>query len=473
MGTITMKKIGTILLIILLLNFFSINIIAFENHYYNDEIDPPLIPGCMKNDEIEIIRDYTDLISININKIYTSSLNELVVSLIQQIDENIYLGYLENLTSFGPRLTTTEACDDSAEYIFNEFEKLGLETRYHEWSNDYLFGSNVEATLPGIDEHSDEIYVICAHYDSVDGSPGADDDGSGTAAVLTAAKVMSLYSFNHTIRFVAFSGEEQGLYGSGFYVQEAVENNDNIIAALNIDMIGFALSEEDESILELYEDDASQWLADYTVDISQQYNEYFDLEVMLSGYSWGSDHYRFWEAGYNAIFYAEYNFNDYYHSQDDTIEHMNIPYATRATKLIIATLAELTEVVESKNAPLKPDTPSGPINGKFSEEYNYSTSTIDVDGNIVYYYWDWGDGSSSDWIGPYNSGEEITLSHIWNKRGDYSIKVKAKDDEGFESLWSDPLVTSMPRNQLIINQYLLKIFEIFTFLNSGNFKIFK
>jgi len=471
-----MKKISIILLVIFLLNFFSINIIAFENQYYNTEIDspdPPLIPGCMENDEIETIGDYTDLISVNKNKIYASSLNDLVVTIIQQINEKSYIGYLENLTSFGPRLTTTEACEDSAEYIFNEFEKLGLETRYHEWSNDYLFGRNVEATLPGIDENSDEIYVICAHYDSVEGSPGADDDGSGTAAVLTAAKVMNLYNFNHTIRFVAFSGEEQGLYGSGFYVQEAVENNDNIIAALNIDMIGFALSEEDESIIELYEDDSSQWLANYTVDISQEYNKYFDLEVMLSGYSWGSDHRRFWDAGYNAIFYAEYNFNDYYHSPEDTIEHMNIPYATRATKLIIATLAELTEVVESKNAPLKPDTPSGPINGKFGEEYNYSTSTIDVDGNIVYYYWDWGDGSSSDWIGPYNSGEEVTISHIWNKRGEYSIKVKAKDDEGFESPWSNPLITSMPRNTLKINQYLLKIFEIFTFLSQGNFKNFK
>jgi len=426
----------------------------------------------MKNNDIEIIGDYSYFTNSNKNKIYTSSLTELVVSLIQQIDENIYLGYLENLTSFGPRVTTSQACDDSAEYIFNEFEKLGLDTRYHEWSNDYLFGSNVEATLQGSNKNSDEIYIICAHYDSVEGSPGADDDGSGVAAVLTAANVMSLYEFNHTIRFIAFSGEEQGLYGSGFYVQEAVENNDNIIAALNADMIGFALSEEDESIIEIYEDDEFVWLGDFTIDVNQEYNEYFDLEIMRSGYSWGSDHYRFWEAGYNAIFYAEYNFNDYYHSPDDTIEHMNIPYATRVTKLIIATLAELSDISVLKNAPLKPDTPYGEINGKIGEEYYYNTSTTDVDGNIVYYYWLWGDGSNSDWIGPYTSGEEISISHIWNKRGDYSLKVKAKDEEGFESLWSDPLTISMPRNHQYVKEYLINIIEKYNFLSKILYNIF-
>ena len=466
-----MKKIFTIFLILLILNFFSINIIALDNDIIKNESNPPL-PGCMKNNELTKINNYLKIVKNYPNKIFQSSVSEIVVSLIQQIDENIYLSYLENLTSFGPRLTTTEACEDSAEYIFNEFEKLGLETRYHEWSNDYLFGINVEATLQGSDENSDEIYIICAHYDSVEGSPGADDDGSGVAAVLTAANVMSLYEFNHTIRFVAFSGEEQGLYGSGFYVQEAVENNDNIIAALNADMIGFALSEEDESIIEIYEDDESIWLGDFTIDVNQEYNEYFDLEIMRSGYSWGSDHYRFWEAGYNAIFYAEYNFNDYYHSPDDTIEHMNIPYATRVTKLIITTLAELSEISVLKNAPLKPETPYGELNGKIGEEYYYNTSTTDVDGNIVYYYWLWGDGSNSDWIGPYNSGEEISIPHIWNKRGDYTLKVKAKDEEGFESLWSDPLTISMPRNHQYVKEYLINIIEKYNFLSKILYNIF-
>jgi len=451
--------------IIILILILPINAISKNSDY--ESIDPKK-NGCLEINYIENLIEncynYQDISEKN----YLQPIDDIVLSLIQKIDENTYLGYLENLTSFDPRVTTSQACDDSAEYIYNEFEKLDLETRYHEWSNDYIYGSNVEATLPGSDENSDEIYIICAHYDSVEGSPGADDDGSGVAAVLTAAKFMSLYSFNHTIRFVAFSGEEQGLYGSAYYAEEAVENNDNIIAVLNADMIGFALSAEDESIIEIYENDESEWLADFTVDVSEEYAEYLDLEIMRSGYSWGSDHYRFWEAGYNAIFYAEYNFNDFYHSPDDTIENMNIPYATRAAKLIIATLAELSEISTLINAPLKPDTPSGPLNGKIGEEYNYSTSTTDIDEDIIYYYWSWGDDSNSEWIGPYTSGEEISISHIWEGRGDYSIKVKARDEGGSESPWSDSLIISMPRNYQYIKDYIMNIFKNYNFL----YKIF-
>ena len=58
---------------------------------------------------------------------------------------------------------------------------------------------------------------------------------------------------------------------------------------------------------------------------------------------WGSDHYYFWEYGYDAVFYAEYNFNDYYHSDEDIIENMNITYATRFSRLILATLAEMAQ----------------------------------------------------------------------------------------------------------------------------------
>jgi hypothetical protein len=86
---------------------------------------------------------------------------------------------------------------------------------------------------------------------------------------------------------------------------------------------------------------------------------------------------------------------------------------------------------------------------------------------MIYYKWSWGDDSFSEWLGPYESGEEITTSHIWNRFGKYSIKVKAKDDQGFESMWSKPLTISMPRNKIYINQYLQKIFENYNLLKSS------
>jgi len=263
-----------------------------------------------------------------------------VTELIQQIDEALILGYLENLTSFGPRLTGTPSCNQSANYIYETFQEMGLPVRYHNYTDATVSGSNVEATLEGTD--SSNIFIICAHYDSVAAGPGADDDGSGVAAVLAAAEVMRNYTFYHTIRFVTFSGEEQGLIGSHHYAQDARKNNDTIIAVLNADMIGFALSAFDGTHGKIYENAASEWIVNYTQEISQIYAPYISIELTPQGETWGSDHYYFWEYGYNAVFYHEYNFNDYYHSANDTIEHMNLTYSARFTRLIVATLAEMS-----------------------------------------------------------------------------------------------------------------------------------
>ncbi|KYK25235.1 hypothetical protein AYK25_09650 [Thermoplasmatales archaeon SM1-50] len=93
--------------------------------------------------------------------------------------------------------------------------------------------------------------------------------------------------------------------------------------------------------------------------------------------------------------------------------------------------------------PDKPDKPSGETNGKINTEYTYTTKTVDVDGDQVYYFWDWGDGSTSSWLGPYNSGAIINTTHTWTVKSS-SVKVKAKDIYGAEGPFSDPLLIIMP-----------------------------
>jgi hypothetical protein len=100
---------------------------------------------------------------------------------------------------------------------------------------------------------------------------------------------------------------------------------------------------------------------------------------------------------------------------------------------------------QQNSPPNKPSKPSGPASGKPNTVYTYSTSTTDPNGDQVYYQWDWGDGSQSNWLGPYNSGATVSTTHTWGK-GSYSIKVKAKDTIGAESNWSDPLTITMPKN---------------------------
>lgn len=372
--------------------------------------------------------------------------NETIIEILNQIDETLILGYLENLTAFGPRVTGTPECEEAGDYIYNEFINMGLEARYDDWSYGGYSDRNIEGTLQGMDETSDEIYIICAHYDSVPGSPGADDDGSGTVAVLASAKIMSQYQFNHTIRFVAFSGEEQGLLGSHEYVEEADGNGDNIIAALNADMIGYAITENDGKNIKVYENDASEWITDFSVLVSEDYYKYIELTIIPSGYTYGSDHHSFWEFGYDAIFYHEYNFNDFYHSPQDTIENMNVTYSTKSTKLITATLGELAKAFFIGNPPENPNTPDGPTEGIQGEELIFSTSTIDPDGDKIFYKFDWGDETYSDWFGPFNSGETIEISNIWYEQGIFQVRVKAKDINNRLSGWSEPLVLTINEN---------------------------
>lgn len=99
---------------------------------------------------------------------------------------------------------------------------------------------------------------------------------------------------------------------------------------------------------------------------------------------------------------------------------------------------------EQSQPPAKPSTPNGPTNGKINTEYLYTSSTTDPEGNKIYYMFDWGDGTFSNWIGPLNSGATVTGKNTWTTKGDYQIRVVARDDRGTLSEWSDPLPISMP-----------------------------
>ena len=115
----------------------------------------------------------------------------------------------------------------------------------------------------------------------------------------------------------------------------------------------------------------------------------------------------------------------------------------------------------SSNPPEKPNKPTGRTHIKVNQSYKYSSSTNDPDGAQIYLLFDWDDGTSSGWIGPYNSGETVTAKHKWTTKGNYEIRVKAKDINGTQSEWSDPMVISMPRDRGMTGSMLLKLLERF------------
>ncbi len=101
--------------------------------------------------------------------------------------------------------------------------------------------------------------------------------------------------------------------------------------------------------------------------------------------------------------------------------------------------------------PETPGAPTGPSSGKKAETYTFSAITTDPDEDTISYFFDWGDGENSSWIGPYSSNTTATASHAWSEKGTYSVKVKAKDENGAETAWSSihPILITTSSNLTI------------------------
>lgn len=204
--------------------------------------------------------------------------------------------------------------------------------------------------------------------------------------------------------------------------------------------------------------------------------EYFTIKtdnaafavIMNARYGWGvvgsTDgasqrfHRQFWDAvfGENIPEIGKANQD----SKEDIISHLYYPCVRWCYyQLNLFGDPTLTFYNNENNPPNKPAKPTGVKKGAVGEEYNFSTSTIDQDEDMIYYKWDWGDGTFSGWLGPFNSGEEISIIHQWSRLGIYNVKVKARDEHRDESDWSDPLLVSMPMNRQSNNMWFLQFLQ--------------
>jgi len=124
------------------------------------------------------------------------------------------------------------------------------------------------------------------------------------------------------------------------------------------------------------------------------------------------------------------------------------PYGNNLNYFIVECPKEREE--EPNRPPNAPARPSGATSGSPGTAYTYSSSAIDPDGDKVSLLFSWGDGTDSGWEGPYDSEEVVEMEKTWNEKGDYQVKVKARDIPSFEeSDWSEPLSVSMPKNKAI------------------------
>jgi len=340
--------------------------------------------------------------------------NADIDKMVKSVNPDSLKSYVSKMVAFGTRSTIsdtkskTKGIGAARNWVvdkFNQFAKQGdgrlsafldtvtIKPDGKRVDNQIILG-NAVAILKGSDPEDKRVFVVSGHLDSrvtdvmnrVSDAPGANDDGSGVAGVIEAARIMSKYKFGATVIFVAVSGEEQSLLGSGFMAAKAKKEGWNVDAMLNNDMIGSNNASETQIIdntklrvfsegLPGYEldknaknirqyglenDGKSRQLARYVKEIGERYVDQLEIKLIYRNdrFLRGGDHTPFVENGFAAVRLTEMNENFEHQHQDlrtekgvkygDLIEFMDFEYLRKNTAVNIAVLANLAK------APLVP-----------------------------------------------------------------------------------------------------------------------
>ncbi len=268
-------------------------------------------------------------------------------------DSNIYdyidiLQNFENEDGIRTRRDGTLGFEKAVDWTFDKLDSFGLDVFKQNFTYPKGESSNVIAELPGTDpELESQTYILGAHLDSInsdgenESAPGADDNGSGVALMLEAARILSQYEFDRTIRFAAWGAEELGLHGSSYYATNIDPEKEDLRGKFNYDMVGY--SEEDEHAITLHADEQSSWMLDYQKDVAESYEVDLNFTYEYNSENTRSDHASFWNEGYDASLAIETEFNPYYHSEEDTLDKLTIPQITKLTRHAVGTVAHLAQ----------------------------------------------------------------------------------------------------------------------------------
>ena len=285
------------------------------------------------------------------------------------------IGLQENFAS-GPHLRAhrtrsahhREATDDIVRYIMSQFSRSPrLKV------SEQVFGGirNVTAVLPARPtSSSNRIFIICAHYDTqavrepnwnplTSTAPGANDNGTGVAAMLEIAYLLSRYEYEHEIKFIAFGGEELGSLGSRHYVREASSTGvsgetdpvpvpEKIVGVFNLDMLGFNWKTD---LVEIVTNNDSAWISRALIIANTWYNIGLKIRRTQDEFVDISSHKSFWDGGYDAVTLTEsstpwrdsqnYDANPFYRTSNDTVDKVNFGLVRKVTQLVLVTVDSL------------------------------------------------------------------------------------------------------------------------------------
>ncbi len=227
--------------------------------------------------------------------------------------------------------------------IVDTFTSFGLTTTVESGVLDGRGYWNAVALMPGL-VTPNVMYVVGAHYDSAQ-NPGADDDASGVAGVLEAARVLSQYAFECTLVFIAFDAEEVGLIGSRGYVQ--AHSGDDIRGMISMDMVAWN-NPLNPDTARIFGRDGSAAVKEA---LAQALLSYGGITASIGGQLDLSDHAPFEWAGFQACLLIEDQGNPYYHQQTDSVDTLNYidyAYGTSMTRGVVGYLATAAVLVQGE-----------------------------------------------------------------------------------------------------------------------------
>jgi hypothetical protein len=409
---------------------------------------------------------------------------------------NIEAG-VRKLAGFGTRHTLSDAASETRgvgaarRWIKSEFERYSRESggRLQVAEDKFMQPPmqrvpqptelvNVVATLPGTRAESrDRVYVVSGHYDScvctqgvldaVSDAPGANDDASGTAAVMEMARVMSKYEFDATLVFMAVAGEEQGLLGAAHWAEEAKKKNLNVGAMFTNDIIGNTVggngvrennrvrvfsegvsSAETEAEARMRQsvggenDSPSRQLARYVKEVGERYVPGFEVTLIFrrDRYGRGGDHIPFLQRGYAAVRFTEPN-EDFTRQHQKVREENGVKYGDVPEMVDFAYVAQVARVNAAAMAGMAL-APAPPANVSFkSARQEYDTTLAwqpNKEPDVAGYRIVWRATPEPFWTHSRAVGNVTEFVMKGLSKDDYFFAVQAVDAEGNASVPSFP-----------------------------------
>lgn len=285
------------------------------------------------------------------------SLDDAIASAVNAVDEASVTHLLQGLLAFPTRHTLSPHNVGAAEWLRGQFSSYGYaDVILHDFEIEERTRHNVVCTKPGGGE-PERFVIICAHYDSrtsslndfTSAAPGAVDNASGVAVLLEAARVLRGADTARSVRFLAFSGEEQGLAGSDAYAGAVRAAGTDIVLLINLDMVGHPVDAERRTIIierdvgnATTANDAAS--ASFAAEMARAAGTHTSLRVK-PGKIYDSDYMPFERRGYVCIgAFDGSTAAPFYHTVDDTLDKVDTRFCSEVARMVIATVLKAAGV---------------------------------------------------------------------------------------------------------------------------------